>query len=224
MARPRTKKPTPTPKTEASAGFAIGTYDQGLIEDNLRDRVDRTYGDPVLRQEWADAGLIDAKGELTAKGSEVLSTDISRLERNSTAWLAHKFSGIRVEGHDNHSDLVGSLWFDPANPSHAYLIELASQSPGRSERIDMVDSSFGDLANTAFDGVSEFGAHILGGAITFFDVDPASAWDEIEATLDKQRQRDRKVGNVTREAPRRRPLPSTPSPLDRKRRPAQRRH
>lgn len=167
--RRRTSSRGPVRKREAEAGFAIGTYDQGLIEDNIRERVDPRHGDPVIRREWAEEGLIDANGELTYKGSGVLSQDIGRLERNATAWLAHKFSHIRLDGHDSHGDLVGNVWFDPTNPTHAYLIELASEG---NERIDMADSSYGDLAHTAFDGVSDFGASVLGGSITFFDVQP----------------------------------------------------
>jgi hypothetical protein len=43
--RKRTPKPTGRPqKREAKAGFAVGTYDQGVIEDNARDRADSPPG------------------------------------------------------------------------------------------------------------------------------------------------------------------------------------
>jgi hypothetical protein len=169
-------------KREAEAGFAISTYDQGLIEDNLHDRI---LEDPDFRKRAAHAGLIDSKGALTFAGADLLSNDAYKLERNAVAWLTYKFRHIRVDGHDNHGDLIGSVWFDPTNQEHAYLIEIASGSPGRSERIDMADASYGDLAHTAFDGVHDFGASILGGAITFFDVKPED-WETIERTLERR--------------------------------------
>jgi hypothetical protein len=53
---------------ESEAGFAIGIYDQSLIEENARERIDPRYGDPDLRQEWTAAGWIDKEGEITDKG------------------------------------------------------------------------------------------------------------------------------------------------------------
>jgi hypothetical protein len=194
------------PKREAEAGFAIGFYDQSHIEENLRERIDPRYGDAHLRQEWAKEGWIDAKGELTYKGSERLSKDLSMMERNAMAWLTDRFRHIRVDGHDNHGDLIGSVWFDPTNEAHAYLIELASDPPGRGERIDMADSSFGDLANTAFDGVSNIGENVLGGQVNFFDVQ-SEDWETIEQTLERARRRPSGGRPSRRDPPLRAPTP-----------------
>jgi hypothetical protein len=130
-------------------------------------------------------GLIDGDGGITRKGWDLLNADSLKLERNSLAWLRRKFQGVRDEGHDSYDDLVGSLWFDPQAPEQAYLIDLAS-SEGRGERADMSDASYSDLPYVAFDGVSDFGSSVLGGAINFFNVEPESAWEEIEATLERE--------------------------------------
>lgn len=180
-ARRPTRAAPPPAKIEASAGFAIHIDDQGVIEDNARERFGADYGDPEARAEALRDGLVDAEGEITQKGWDLLNADVSKLERNALSWLRQKFQHVRDEGHGSTDELIGAVWFDPYNEEHAYLIELASQK-GRNERIDMVDASYGDLANTAFNGVSDFGASVLGGAIYFFNVEPESAWEIIEET------------------------------------------
>jgi hypothetical protein len=54
----------------------------------------------------------------------------------------------------------------------------------------MSDASFGDLADTAFDGVSDLGGNVLGGQIVFYGVKPED-WAVIEATNDAEYQRER---------------------------------
>jgi hypothetical protein len=179
-ARRPTRAAPPPAKIEASAGFEIHIDDQGVIEDNARERFGADYGDPEARAEALRAGLVDDAGEITRTGWDLLNEDIRKIEGNALSWLRRKFQHARDDGHGSGGDLVGSVWFDPYNEEHAYLIELASQK-GRSERIDMVDASYGDLANTAFNGVSGFGANVLGGAIYFFDVQPEEVWEIIEA-------------------------------------------
>src|SRR5208337_1110115 len=98
-----------------------------------------------------------------------------------------------------HDDLVGTFWFDPRNPDQAWLIQLATNN----ERVDMVDTSYGDLGDTAFNGVSRFGGLILGGGITFFDVKPEDM-EVVEQTLEHERRRS-KQGQHAREG--RRPPP-----------------
>ena len=212
--RPRgphpTARPRPQPQLrqaprESEAGFAIGVYHQSHIEENARERIDPRYGDADLRREWIAAGWIDKKGAITAKGWALLNQDIDRAEHNSLEWLRKKFQHARDDGHDSHDDLVGSFWFDPTNPEHAELIDLASSSPGRSERIDMSDASFGDLADTAFDGVSDLGGNVLGGQIVFYGVKPED-WAVIEATNDAEYQRERQQ---------RRPTPGAGEPRSR---------
>lgn len=188
--RPYPTRPLRQAPRESEAAFAIGIYHQDHIEENLRERIDPRYGDADLRREWTAAGWIDKEGELTQKGWDLLNDDIDKLERNSLSWLRRKFQHARDDGHSSTDELVGSFWFDPTNPEHAYLIDLASSSPGSSERIDMSDASFGDLADTAFDGVSDLGGNVLGGQIVFYGVKPED-WAVIEATNDAEYQRER---------------------------------
>jgi hypothetical protein len=192
------------PKREAQAGFAIGTYDQGLIEDNARDRADSRYGDPEWRDEMVHLGVLTRDGTITDKGWALLNRDMEHLEGNALAWMHATFNSAQDHGHGGHGgeELVGNFWFDPTNYDQAWLVELASDSPGRSERIDMTDASFGDLANTAFNEVSAFGSAVLGGQINFFDVQPED-WETIEDTVARGARGARRRGVGTEEAPRR---------------------
>jgi len=190
---------------EAEAGFAIGIYEQGIIESNADERFGRS-GDPEDRQWAEEEGLFNSdagtrEGTITEKGWDLLNDDVAKIEKNAMAWMKHKFLDARDEGHSD--DLVGTFWFDPLNPDQAQLVDLAADT-GRQERIDMVDPSYGDLADTAFDGVSDFGASVLGGGITFFDVKPEDM-AIVEQTLEVQRRRDpraREARLMVREAQR----------------------
>jgi len=168
-------------------GFMIGTADERLIEDNARERYGKEYGDQAACRELAKLGFLAYDGTITPKGWEQLNRDIATLEKNALQWLRNTFIWARDDGH--HGDLAGAVGFDPKNAKHAELIDLAS-STGRSERIDMSDASFGDLALTVWAGVSDFGANVLDGAITFYDVDEEDR-DAIEATLDAKRELDK---------------------------------
>lgn len=163
---------------EAEGAFGISTYTQQLIEENARDKFGPGSDDPELRKHAGP--YVTDDGEITAEGWEVLNDDVMKLERNAMAWLRKKFHGARDDGHagGDGEELVGSFWFDPENYEHARLVELASESVpytegrfscsfGRCERIDMSDGSYGDLSGSAWDDVSDFGACVLGGAITF---------------------------------------------------------
>ena len=164
-------------RTEAEAVFEVSTYDQRLIEDNAHERFGASYGDLQERDKMISAGFLDASGDadITAEGWEQLNKDIKRLEQNALAWLRKSFIHIRNDGHHNDT-LVGVVWFDPTDRRQAELIS------GSSERIDMTDASYGDLAKSAFNGVSEFGEQVLGGAVYFSDVDEKT-WETIENTL-----------------------------------------
>lgn len=179
----------PAPR-EADAGFAIGFYPQDLIEENARDKFEDVQYNPKFKREALAAGLMDNSGQVTQKGWDLLNDDIARIEKNSMAWLRQKFISARDEGHGGHGgeELIGTFWFDPTNPDHAYLVNLAA--PG-AERIDMVDTSYGDLGNTAFDGVSDFGASVLGGAINFFDIKPEDM-ETIQETLEHASKRSKR--------------------------------
>ena len=161
----------------SDAGFAISVYDQSLIEENARDR----FSDVEFRETVQQNGWMDRSGAITLSGWSLLNEDVYKIEKNSMAWMGRKFSRVRDDGHDQYGDLVGAFEFDPRDASQAQLVDLAADT-GRQERVDMVDASYGDLANTALDGVSDFGAAVLGGAITFHDVKPEDM-EVIEDTL-----------------------------------------
>jgi hypothetical protein len=176
------RRPSPS-RREAEAGFAITTYDQRTIEGNALERFGPKWGDPEdLRKAMGD-GWVDANGAITQAGWDQLIEDINQIERNAMAWMKGTFTDARDEGHQ-HDDLVGTFWFDPADYEQARLVELASDI-GRHERIDMVDASYGDLADSAMNGVSDFGASVLGGHITFFDVKPEDM-EALTVTLERR--------------------------------------
>lgn len=193
--RRRGKRGTPTkPTREASAGFAITVYGQQTLEDFARDTFGPN-GDAADREEATRAGLVDANGEITQRGWDQLSDDIGKIEDNSLAWMRQKFLGASDQGHDGYDDLVGNVRFDPTNVDQAALIDL-----GTKERIDMVDTSFGDLGDSALNGVSSFGGRILGGHVTFFDVQPEDM-EVVQQTLAgarKQRKGPTQTGGVRR--------------------------
>jgi hypothetical protein len=142
-------------------GFSISTYGEDLVEDNARDRMDARYGDPEFRRNATRMKLIGPNG-ITERGWAILNEDIMKLERNALRWLRNNFGSVRDEGHDSYGDLVGVVWWDPRNRKQRDLVET-----GISERIDMTDSSYGNLANTVWEGVSPFGQSLLGGQINF---------------------------------------------------------
>lgn len=187
---PEPRRPTTKSGHEAAAGFAIAVYDEDLVQENARDRYGPQGSDlhtVLSRWEAIESGLVDRQGTITPKGWDLLNRDVGKIERNSLSWLSRKFKGVRDEGHGSFDELIGTVWFNPQNPEQAYLIDLAAEA-GQGERIDMSDASYGDLADSVFDGVSDFGGSVLGGAITFFNVEPES-WAEIEATLERQERR-----------------------------------
>jgi hypothetical protein len=179
---------------ESSAGFAVSTYSQDLIEENANERFSERYGDSQARNKALREGLIRPGSAtsvaITQKGWDLLNKDVLQLERNAMEWLNKVFNRARDEGHDSREDLVGTFWFDPTKVQHAMPIYLASDW-GASERIDMTDASYGSLARTAFKSVSAFGSQILGGQIDFFAVGAEDqAW--IERTLEQHRERTRR--------------------------------
>lgn len=162
----------------AVAGFAIHIDHESVIEENARERFSLTYGDPDDRRAAFSAGFIDANGEISPRGWEILNKDIQALETNSLAYLKRKFVSAVDHGHSTDGALVGNVWFDPTNIEQAELIILAHEG---NERLDMNDESYGDLARYAWDGVSDFGLSVLGGSITFFTVDRL-VMNELERT------------------------------------------
>jgi hypothetical protein len=180
-----------TSPSERSGGFGIGTYGEDIVESNAMDKLGPKYGDPRDRAEAMSAGLVDARGKITAKGWEQLNEDIGQLERNSMAWLRKTFGSARDEGHSD-DELIGTFWYDTTNLKHAEMLLM-----GVNERIDMSDSSYGDLAETVWKDVSPFGQDVLGGAISFFDI-PKEALDEADETAERVRRPMRRA--VTRKA------------------------
>lgn len=177
---------------EEQGGFAISTSDERTIEDWAHDKFGPKYGEKDDRRNAMRAGVVDREGNITQKGWDILSQDAQRLERNALAWMKKKFISVRDEGHDGHGDLVGSFWYDPSNPAHAALIDLALN-----ERIDMTDSSYGDLADSVWSGVSRWGSSLLTGQINFFDIDE-DVKEAIQDTLDQARKASRDRRQPTR--------------------------
>jgi len=167
---------------KADAGFAISVYDQSIIEDNAQELADPRAGAGV----FVTNGLLKPGGEISRKGWDLLNEDIRHIEKNAMVWMKNRFLGARDEGHDSYGDLVGTFYFNPHDPGHAHLVDLAANT-GRQERIDFQDLGYGDFALTAFSDVSDFGKALLGGGITFFDVKPEDM-EVIENTLKSARR------------------------------------
>ena len=170
---------------EYSAGFSIHTDHEDVIADNAGERFGSRYGDASERAEAMAEGWVDAKGNITSKGWQILNKDIAQLERNSVAWLRSTFVSARDEGHDRDGDLIGAVWFDLDAPAQVEALDM-----GLRERIDMNDPSYGDLSKSVWKGVSRFGESVLGGAIHFFDVSKGLV-EEIEERAWKLQRRPR---------------------------------
>jgi len=163
---------------ERSGGFGIGTYDEHHIESLAEERFGREYGDKNDRAEQMKLGNVDAEGKITKRGWNQLNKDIGVLERNAMAWLRKTFNSARDEGHDSFDDLAGTFWFDTGKVNQAEMLMM-----GLNERIDMVDTSYGDLGDTVWKGVSNFGGLVLGGGIKFYGIDD-EAKEEAENVAD----------------------------------------
>lgn len=138
-------------------GFAISTWAEDVI---------RSAAEELSRSELARAvraGYMKNDYTITRKGWNKLNEDLIRLETNALSWLKAKFYGAEDHGHNDYGELVGSVWFDEKDPEQTELIDL-----GELERIDMIDTSFGDLADSVWKGVSWFGQGLLGGQINFY--------------------------------------------------------
>jgi hypothetical protein len=95
--------------------------------------------------------------------------------------LGRIFGRASDQGHDASGGLIGSLSFNPRNATQAHNIVV-----GKNERVDFNDASYGDFARSgAWKGVSSFGQDVLGGHITFFDIQPPDAFEIAEETADK---------------------------------------
>lgn len=152
------RSPGPTARRangKKSCGFAIYTDPQSIIEANAEDKA-QEFG--------AVPGLVTKDGKITNAGWDQLTQDINRIEGNALGWLKKKFDGARDDGHSG-DELVGSVWYDPTNKDQFELLKM-----GVKERIDFSDTSYGGFT-TALDGVSDFGASVLGGGIVFYDCD-----------------------------------------------------
>jgi hypothetical protein len=179
------KRSHATKKMEATAGFSVHTDHEDVIKDNARERFGPDYGDSAERAKRMKAGLVDAQGKITDRGWEQLNKDFRTLENNALAWLRKTFGRASDQGHDSYGDLIGGLSFDPRSSKHAHNIVV-----GKNERIDFNDASYGDFARSgAWKGVSTFGQNILGGHITFFDIQPPDAFEIAEETADRRKRR-----------------------------------
>ncbi len=176
-----------TATSAADAGFAIHTDHEDVIKDNARDHFGPDYGDAAERAKMMKAGLVDATGKITDRGWEVLNKDFRTLETNALTWLRKIFGRASDQGHDSSGDLIGSVSFNPRNATQAHNVVV-----GKNERVDFSDASYGDFARSgAWKGVSNFGQSVLGGHITFFDIQPPEAFEIAEETADKAAARRR---------------------------------
>ena len=162
MASSKRRGPRYRANGELTAGFSISTYGEDIIESNLEDLLSRY---PEAAEELKRRRYLGKRGAITKRGWDRLFMDSARLERNALRWLRRTFTSARDEGHSGE-ELVGTLWYDADDAGQMELLEL-----GQEERIDMIDSSYGDFAEEAFEGVSDFGQSLLGGQINFFDVE-----------------------------------------------------
>lgn len=142
------------------AGFAIGTYDQRMLEDAVLE-VFGPNAEPDERKEALKQGLISRAGEITERGWESLSEDIMTVERNALAWLRRHFKSVRDEGHTTNDDLVGSVWYDSTDKVSAKLVHEFHQP----ETMQLTDIT--ELC----DGTGLFGV-VIGGWLEFYDVSP----------------------------------------------------
>jgi len=182
---PSTKAAKDAKPEERQGAFCIHIDHEGVIKDNAHERFSTSYGDPDERAKFIKLGFIkdDDDGTISGEGWDQLVMDIYELEGNSLAWLAKTFSYAKDDGHDSLGDLVGRFWWSPTNRSQLETLEI-----GLRERIDMSDSGYGDLANSVWKGVSDFGQSVLGGAINFEKVDS----DEVDDLLDALKKKKRK--------------------------------
>lgn len=159
------KSRRPNAKTEKSCGFAISFGSEQMIQSTAHDFVEE-HGVPKSFRKF-----VTKDGKITPAGWQKLTEDILKVESNALAWLRKNFLRVRDDGHAG-DELVGSVWYDPADKEQLALIELASPAPGRGERIDFKDSSYGGFSDSeSFKGVDDFGYQLLDGFIVFFDVD-----------------------------------------------------
>jgi hypothetical protein len=168
--------------------FRSPTDHEDVIEDNARERFGPDYGNAAERATALKAGLVDAQGKITNRGWEQLNKDISTLESNALAWLRKTFISASDHGHGSDGDLIGGLSFNPRSAKQARNIYYGARE-GRQERIDFTDTSHGDFAGSdgAWKGVSHFGQDVLGGHITFFDIQPPKALKTAEEAADRDR-------------------------------------
>lgn len=105
------------------AGFAIGVYSQDRIESNAEDRFGPKYGDEEARASMMAEGYVDADGNITEKGWDVLNEDVRKLELNSMTWLRKKFvrerRGARSARRPRRDRPVRSEIEDPAGTDRA---------------------------------------------------------------------------------------------------------
>jgi hypothetical protein len=126
-----------------TAGFAISTSPEDMIEQNAKD----------------------SEIELTKKEWEVLNKDMSKIESNVIKHITNKYHvQIRDEGHDNDSDLIGSIFFKSSNKKAAeYFADHGKDNE------DQLAGAAG--AVDIFHGVSEIGAKIIDVSIYFFNIE-----------------------------------------------------
>src|SRR5208282_5594863 len=124
--------------------FTVGLSDSEVAEDRAMEKFGQDYGDPNDREEAFKAGFIDREGKITEKGWEVLWSDGDKIEKSAFGWLKKKFANVSDVMHGDwpsSGDLFdGHVEVDIDDPAQLDLLLL-----GVNERIDMDDTSYGDL-------------------------------------------------------------------------------
>jgi hypothetical protein len=162
------------------AKFTFGMSGEHDMDENAREKFGPDYGDPIDRKELLKKGLIDKNGEITSAGWDIIGEVIDRLEDNILGWLKKKFVKVSdVYSVDN--ELNASVEFDAGDPDQVEHILL-----GINERIDLTDSSYGDLAGVAWRGISHPLSYVIDGWGNFELRDPGLA-EKLETRLEWER-------------------------------------
>lgn len=162
--------------------FDIHISDQNDIVDNL-DGFDEEERRRLIGQGLLDE---DVKDDLSERGWKIVGEDIEKLNENSLAWLRRKFEKVIYVDRNSEGSFMGSFLFDVRDPKQADLVHT-----GLTERIDMLDASYGDLANSVWDSTSEM-SRLLSGSINFDADDKGEILEAIERRLAWERTTKRR--------------------------------
>jgi hypothetical protein len=149
-------------------GFAIGTSDEGVIEDNARERG------------------IELWGDLTKGPWKKLADDIMAYERNAMKLLDLNGFFVREEGHSSGDELIGSAYLrrDPrtgtvgdwmatrGRPPHPHALKIIKLALDKDEPFSTTNGSIQAFKHLRrlYTGVSSLGRTLVDVWISFFDL------------------------------------------------------